>query len=166
MPTKDDEKSDNMQLAILEEQADATIRRAEINGEWYFSVIDVIAILTDSSAPQKYWNAMKARITEEGFIESSTKCRQLKLRAGDGKYYRTDAADVETLLRIIQSIPSPKAEPIKRWLARVGADIIEKSTPPVVDAPPQSSAIAVAWAQEKRLMVTYWAGPCGWRSWP
>ena len=93
-------------------------------------MIDVIAILTDSHAPRKYWTAMKARITEEGFVQASTKCRQLKLQAADGKYYQTDAADVETLLRIIQSIPSPKAEPIKQWLAKVGARKLEETYPP------------------------------------
>lgn len=123
--------SDDRTVAVIEEQADATIRRDEVDGVIYFSVIDVIAILTDSAAPRKYWNAMKARITEEGFVEASTKCRQLKLRASDGKARTTDAADTETLLRIIQSVPSPKAEPIKQWLARVGAKAIRLATPEV-----------------------------------
>ncbi len=120
--------SDDRTVAVIEEQADATIRRDEVDGVMYFSVIDVIAVLTDSAAPRKYWNAMKARIMEEGFVEASTKCRQLKLRASDGKARSTDAADTETLLRIIQSVPSPKAEPIKQWLARVGAKAIRLTT--------------------------------------
>jgi hypothetical protein len=123
--------SDDRSVAVIEEKADATIRRDEVDGVMYFSVIDVIALLTDSAAPRKYWNAMKARIAEEGFIEASTKCRQLKLRASDGKARTTDAADTETLLRIIQSVPSPKAEPIKQWLARVGAKAIHLTSPEV-----------------------------------
>jgi BRO family, N-terminal domain len=123
--------SDDRTVAVIEEQADATIRHDEVDGVMYFSVIDVIAILTDSAAPRKYWNAMKARITEEGFVEASTKCRQLKLLAADGKARTTDAADTETLLRIIQSVPSPKAEPIKQWLARVGARAIRLTNPEV-----------------------------------
>ena len=123
--------SDDRTVAVIEEQADATIRRDEVDGVMYFSVIDVIAILTDSAAPRKYWNAMKARIMEEGFVEASTKCRQLKLRASDGKARSTDAADTETLLRIIQSVPSPKAEPIKQWLARVGAKAIRLTIPEI-----------------------------------
>lgn len=119
--------SDDMAISVIEEQADKSIRRAEIDGVWYFSVIDIIAILTDSNAPRKYWTAMKARITTEGFTQASTKCRQLKLEASDGKYYRTDAADTPTVLRIIQSIPSPKAEPIKQWLAKVGARELDQT---------------------------------------
>jgi hypothetical protein len=91
-------------------------------GRWWFSIIDVVAALTDSAAPSKYWSAMKARITDEGFRELSTNCRQLKMEAADGKQRLADAADTETLLRIIQSIPSPKAEPFKAWLARVGTE--------------------------------------------
>jgi hypothetical protein len=138
--------SDDRSVAVIEEQADATIRRDEVDGTMYFSVIDVIAILTDSAAPRKYWNAMKARITEEGFVEASTKCRQLKLRASDGKARATDAADTETLLRIIQSVPSPKAEPIKQWLARVGAKAIRLATPGV----PVSLGSSIAEVQQHK----------------
>jgi len=138
--------SDDKTVAVIEEQADATIRREEVDGIMYFSVIDVIAILTDSAAPRKYWNAMKARITEEGFVEASTKCRQLKLLASDGKARTTDAADTETLLRIIQSVPSPKAEPIKQWLARVGAKAIRLATPEV----PVSLGSSIAEVQQHK----------------
>jgi hypothetical protein len=138
--------SDDRSIAVIEEQADTTIRRDEVDGIMYFSVIDVIAILTDSAAPRKYWNAMKARITEEGFLEASTKCRQLKLRASDGKARTTDAADTETLLRIIQSVPSPKAEPIKQWLARVGAKAIRLATPQV----PVSLGSSIAEVQQHK----------------
>jgi len=92
---------------------------------WYFSVIDVVAALTDSVNPRDYWFKMKIRVkTEDGF-ELSTICRQLKLAASDGKKYATDCANVEGLLRIIQSIPSPKAEPFKQWLAKVGYERIQ-----------------------------------------
>jgi DNA-damage-inducible protein D len=86
---------------------------------WYFSVIDVIEILTESPRPRKYWNALKTKLTDEG-SELSQRLGQLKMEAGDGKMRETDVADTETLLRLIQSIPSPKAEPFKLWLARVG----------------------------------------------
>jgi len=90
--------------------------------KWYFSVIDIIAILTeqlDFKKAQSYWTTLKGRLKLEG-NESVTKCDKLKLKSADGKFYKTDVADVETLLRLIQSVPSPKAEPIKLWLAKVG----------------------------------------------
>lgn len=103
------------------------IRRQWYEGQWYFSVIDVIAILTDSDAPSTYWGMMKQRLAkEEGFTEVFTKCERLKMRALDGKMRPTDAADAETMLRIVQSVPSPKAEPIKQWLAREGAKRLEE----------------------------------------
>ena len=88
--------------------------------KWYFSVIDVIAILTESINPRDYWFKMKARVKTEDGLELSTVCRQLKLKAADGKMRETDVAETQVLLRIIQSIPSPKAEPFKQWLAKVG----------------------------------------------
>jgi DNA-damage-inducible protein D len=91
--------------------------------EWYFAVVDVVAVLTDSSDPKDYWYRMKKREKVSGF-ELSTICRQLKLVSNDGKKYATDCASKQGLLRIIQSIPSPKAEPFKQWLARVGAERI------------------------------------------
>ncbi len=87
--------------------------------KWYFSVIDVVEILTESPRPRKYWNALKTKLEAEG-SELSQKLGQLKMQAEDGKLRITDVADTETLLRIIQSIPSPKAEPFKQWLAKVG----------------------------------------------
>lgn len=93
---------------------------------WYFSVIDVIEILTDSLNPRDYWYKMKIRVkTDDGF-ELSTVCRQFKMLADDGKNRLTDTADTETLLRLIQSIPSPKAEPFKQWLAKVGYERIQE----------------------------------------
>ena len=99
------------------------IRRhwSEREEKWYFSVIDVIAVLSDSVDPRNYWKVLKNRLKTEG-SEVVTKCNQLKMQASDGKYYLTDAADTETMFRIIQSIPSPNAEPFKLWLARVGYD--------------------------------------------
>ena len=88
---------------------------------WYFAVMDVIQVLTQTDRPRKYWNDLKSKLKKES-SELSEKIGQLKMQASDGKYYSTDAADTETMLRLIQSIPSPNAEPFKLWLARVGVD--------------------------------------------
>jgi hypothetical protein len=102
----------------------------EQNETWHFSVIDVVAALTDSANPRDYWFKMKTRVkTEDGF-ELSTICRQFKLKAPDGKMRETDCANAEGLLRIIQSIPSPKAEPFKQWLAKVGYERIQDMSDP------------------------------------
>jgi len=98
--------------------------------EWFFSVIDVVDVLTDSSNPRDYWFKMKQRVELEDGIQLSTICRQLKLISSDGKKYNTDCANVQSLLRIIQSIPSPKAEPFKQWLAKVGYERIQETTDP------------------------------------
>ncbi|MCK5107677.1 MAG: hypothetical protein KAQ83_03040 [Nanoarchaeota archaeon] len=99
--------------------------------EWYFSIIDVIAILTDNTfqSARNYWKVLKFRLKEEG-NESVTNCNQLKLQSSDEKYYLTDVADTEQLLRLIQSIPSKKAEPFKIWLAKVGYERIEETEDP------------------------------------
>ena len=97
----------------------------EKNEKWYFSIIDVVEILTESPRPRKYWNALKTKLKAEG-SELSHKLGQLKMQAEDGKMRETDVADTETLLRIIQSIPSPKAEPFKRWLAKVGYERMQE----------------------------------------
>ena len=98
--------------------------------EWYFSIVDVIAVLTDSPNPRKYWSVLKTRLKKEG-IESTTICSQLKMKSHtDGKYYKTDAADAAQLLRIIQSVPSPKAEPFKLWLAQVGKERVDETIDP------------------------------------
>jgi len=97
-------------------------------------VIDVIEALTDSSQPSKYWTAMKARVNSDDGIQLSTICRQLKLESSDGKKYETDCADTEGIFRIIQSIPSPKAEPFKRWLARVGYERVQEIEDPELAA--------------------------------
>ena len=110
-------------IAIFKKQK---IRRVwdEKKEIWYFSVIDIISALVVSKDPRKYWNKLAQRLREEG-SESVTKCHQLKLESSDGKKYLTDVADTETILRLIQSIPSPKAEPLKIWLAKVGYERIE-----------------------------------------
>ena len=92
----------------------------EKSENWYFSVVDVVGALTDSVNPRDYWFKMKIRVKTEVDLELSTICRQLKMKAPDGKMRTTDCANVQGLLRIIQSIPSPKAEPFKQWLAKVG----------------------------------------------
>ncbi|OGJ16032.1 MAG: phage antirepressor protein [Candidatus Pacebacteria bacterium RIFCSPHIGHO2_01_FULL_46_16] len=102
------------------------IRKTLSQNEWWFSVIDVIEALTDSVNPRDYWFKMKIRVKEEDGFEPSTICRQLKLPAEDGKMRITDCADTEGIFRIIQSIPSPKAEPFKRWLAKVGYERVQE----------------------------------------
>lgn len=98
---------------------------------WYFSVIDVVEILTESPRPKKYWNALKTKLKAEG-NETSHKLGRLKMRAEDEKMRETDVADTETLLRIIQSIPSPKAEPFKQWLAKIGYERMKEINDPSI----------------------------------
>lgn len=105
-------------LALFQEK---TVRRVWFNERWYFSIIDVIAILTDSPNSRRYWSDLKRDLEVEGFGEVYAQSVQLKMMAPDGKMRVTDAADTTTLLRIIQSVRSVKAEPFKRWLAEVGA---------------------------------------------
>lgn len=103
------------------------------NEKWYFSIVDVVGVLTEQSTPKSastYWAVLKKRIKEDEGSQLLTNCKQLKLKAVDGKRYLTDVADTEQLLRIIQSIPSPKAEPFKMWLARVGSERIEETIDP------------------------------------
>jgi len=120
------ERNENIQLF-----EDRRIRTAwdESNEEWYFSVVDVIGVLTDSPDPSAYWRKLKQRLKAEG-NESVTNCHGLKMTAADGKKRLTDVADTEQLLRIIQSVPSPKAEPFKMWLAQVGRERIEETIDP------------------------------------
>jgi len=102
------------------------VRKILYQNEWYFSVVDIIEALTDSAKPRDYWYAMKIRVQSEDGIQLSTICRQLKLPSSDGKKYETDCANTEDAFRIVQSIPSPKAEPFKRWLARVGYERVQE----------------------------------------
>ncbi|WP_289290863.1 MULTISPECIES: Bro-N domain-containing protein [Bacteroides] len=97
--------------------------------KWYFSIVDVVAVLTDSPNPRKYWSVLKTRLKKEG-SELTTNCSQLKMRAADGKNYLTDVADTEQLFRLIQSIPSPKAEPFKQWMAQVASERLDQMQDP------------------------------------
>ena len=121
----------NDQIQLFENKRIRTAWDAE-KEEWYFSIVDVVAVLTDQPDQRhgaKYWSVLKTRLKKEG-SELTTKCSQLKMRSADGKRYNTDVADTEQLLRIIQSIPSPKAEPFKLWLAQVGRERIEETIDP------------------------------------
>lgn len=103
----------------------------EKNEKWFFSIIDIIAVLTDSKNPRRYWSDLKIKLSDaEGFSQLYEKIVQLKIEASDGKKYNTDCADVETILRIIQSVPSPKAEPVKQWLAKVGYERMKEMADP------------------------------------
>lgn len=106
------------------------IRRTLHKNEWWFSIIDIVEALTGTDRPRKYWNDLKNKLTDEGYVEVSDKIGQLKLTAPDGKMRETDCANTETMFRIIQSIPSPKAEPFKRWLARVGYERVQEIEDP------------------------------------
>lgn len=110
-------------IAIFE---GAQIRRIFLENQWWFSVVDIIAFLTDSKKPRDYWHKMKIREKNNAEVQLSTICRQLKLKAADGKNYETDCANTEGMFRIIQSIPSPKAEPFKLWLAKIGKERIDE----------------------------------------
>ncbi|MEK7513809.1 MAG: Bro-N domain-containing protein [Patescibacteria group bacterium] len=106
------------------------VRRVIYRNEWWFSVIDVVEALTGTDRPRKYWNDLKKKLIREGYIEVSEKIGQLKLTAPDGKLRDTDCGNTETIFRIIQTIPSPKAEPFKRWLAKVGYERIQEIEDP------------------------------------
>ena len=110
------------------------IRKTIHNNEWWFSVTDVIEALTGTQRPRKYWNDLKIKLLKEGYIELSEKIGQLKLKSSDGKDYLTDCANTETIFRIIQTIPSPKAEPFKRWLAKVGFERVQEIENPELAA--------------------------------
>ena len=101
----------------------------DVAEEWYFSVVDVVAVLTESADPRNYWKVLKNRLKKEG-NESVTNCNQLKLKAADGKFYKTDVATPEQMFRLIQSIPSPKAEPFKIWMAKVAAERLNQLQDP------------------------------------
>lgn len=120
--------AEELDLKKFEDNLIRTIWDAE-QEKWYFSVVDVCSVLTDSVDARKYWNKLKQRLKEEG-NETVTNCHQLKMKASDGKMRLTDVADTEQLLRLVQSIPSPKAEPFKRWLAMVGSERIDEIADP------------------------------------
>ena len=119
---------DNIAIQLFEGRQVRVVWDAELEKYW-FSIVDVVQVLTDSADGRKYWNKLKQRLVAEG-NESVTNCHQLKLPASDGKKYKTDVADMEQLLRLIQSIPSKKAEPVKQWLAEVGSQRIDQMIDP------------------------------------
>lgn len=116
------------EIKIFEEQKVRTLWDGE-HEKWYFSIVDVIAVLTDSPNPRKYWSVLKTRLKAEG-SQLTTNCSQLKMQSADGKFYLTDVADTEQLFRLIQSIPSPKAEPFKLWLAQVASERLDEMQDP------------------------------------
>ncbi|MFM2224695.1 MAG: hypothetical protein RJA07_897 [Bacteroidota bacterium] len=118
----------NTDIKLFEEKKVRTLWSDE-NEKWYLSIVDVIAVLTESPNPRNYWKVLKHRLIKEG-NESVTNCNQLKLQSADGKFYLTDVADTEQLFRLIQSIPSPKAEPFKLWLAQVAAERLDEMQDP------------------------------------
>ena len=121
--------ADHNKIQLFE---DKKIRTAwdEEKEEWYFSVVDVVGVLTDSENPRRYWSDLKRKLKVEGADQLYEKIVQLKMKSSDGKYYKTDVATTEQILRIIQSIPSPKAEPFKLWLAQVGKERIDETIDP------------------------------------
>ena len=115
-------------IKVFEDKKVRTLWNVE-QEKWYLSIVDVIAILTDSPNPRKYWSVLKTRLKAEG-SQLATYCSQLKIQSADGKFYLTDVADTEQLFRLIQSIPSPKAEPFKLWLAQVAAERLDEMQDP------------------------------------
>jgi len=116
-------KTDLIRVAVFEGKH---IRKIMHEGEWWFSVVDIVEVLTGSSIPKRYWSDLKKKLVSEGFVETYEKIVRLKMTAPDGKQRLTDCAGTETMFRIIQSIPSPKVEPLKQWLAKVGRERIEE----------------------------------------
>jgi hypothetical protein len=115
-------------IKLFDENKVRTVWDAE-QEKWYISIVDVIGILTESPNPRKYWSVLKLRLTNEG-SQLTTNCSQLKMLSSDGKYYKTDVADTEQLFRLIQSIPSPKAEPFKLWLAKIASERLDEMQDP------------------------------------
>lgn len=119
--------NENKELVLFE---NSRIRRQKYNGEWFYSIVDIIEILTESKDPTDYWSKLKKRIDTEEFAELSTNCRQLKLVAKDGKKRPTDCANRQTIFRLIQSVPSPNAEPFKQWFAQLAEERIQEIIDP------------------------------------
>lgn len=123
----ENELNENKEMVLFE---NSKIRRQLYNGEWYYSIIDIISILTASNRPKKYWSDLKKKLEGEGFFQTSEKIGQLKMSASDGKKRPTDCANRETIFRIIQSVPSPNAEPFKLWFARLAEERIQEVIDP------------------------------------
>jgi DNA-damage-inducible protein D len=122
-------KQKNIKPVIFEEK---TIRRDWHDNEWYFSIVDIVAVLSQSNNPNRYWSDLKRKLVSEGYYELYEKIVQLKLPATDGKKYKTDSINLQGIFRIIQAISSPKAEPFKQWLAKVGQERIEEMVNPEI----------------------------------
>ena len=103
--------------------------------KWYFSIVDTVEVLTESPNPRKYWSVLKTRLKQEG-SKLATNCSQLKMQSADGKFYKTDVTDTEQLFRLIQSIPSPKAEPFKLWLAKIAGERLDEMQKPPKNTKP------------------------------
>ena len=129
MQIGDTEMQKDKSIQIFENKAIRTLWNEEKEA-WYFSVVDVCEVLSGTENPRRYWSDLKRKMKKEGAVQLYEKIVQLKMQSADGKYYNTDAADTESLLRIIQSIPSPKAEPFKMWLAAVGRERIDETIDP------------------------------------
>ena len=127
----------------------------DVAEEWYFSVVDVVAVLTESADPRNYWKVLKNRLKKEG-NESVTNCNQLKLKAVDGKFYKTDVATPEQMFRLIQSIPSPKAEPFKIWMAKVAAGRLNYR-PSDLECPYETHPQRLFWMCERDFHLVYGA---------
>ena len=127
-----DEKPNTMKqqeaIQLFEEKKVRTIWNQD-EEKWFFSIVDTVSVLTESPNPRKYWSVLKTRLKKEG-SQLTTNCSQLKMQSADGKYYKTDVADTEQLFRLIQSIPSPKAEPFKLWLAQIAAERLDEIQDP------------------------------------
>ena len=145
------EVNDNNSIQLFENQKIRTAWDAE-KEEWYFAIVDVIAVLTDSADPQNYWRVLKKRLKDEG-NETITNCNGLKMTAPDGKKRKTDVANTEQLLRIIQSIPSPKAEPFKAWLA-MGCEVFVLPNLYGDRTAKLEKALDICCNTEKKLVVT------------
>jgi len=120
----------NTSIKIFEQRLVRSIWSEEAE-KWYFSIVDIVGVLTDSPNPNNYWKVLKSRLKKEG-SELVTNCNQLKMQSSDGKFYKTDVADTETIFRLVQSIPSPKAEPFKLWIAKVARERIDEIEDPEI----------------------------------
>lgn len=123
--------SEQNKLVLFQEKG---IRKTWHNEEWWFAIVDVIEVLTENKRPRRYWNDLKKKLVEEGLVQLSDLIGQLKIEAADGKKYKTDCANTEGIFRIIQSVPSPKAEPFKQWLATVGYERVQEIENPELAA--------------------------------
>jgi DNA-damage-inducible protein D len=134
------------------------IRKILHEEEWWFSIIDIVQVLTGSSIPKRYWSDLKRKLTKEGYFELYEKIVQFKMSAPDGKMRLTDCANTETLFRIIQSIPSPKVEPLKRWLARIGKERIDEIKNPELSMERMKELITETGSVCREFQKIIWEG--------